>query len=185
MIAGYHHDDLLVPADHAPEVACRCSPICRVAQDRDRASGLRLGHPAGARSRTPERPLHTLGGSGHGAGGAAGNTGRCIHGDAYVPASMPGRTGVRGQRKAVIGVSTLRLRSVNPPRFGVSDRSVRTSAWANTIVTQALPAQITTGVPRRSFLVRRAGVVDQLSDLHEVDRGFDAVQAGHSLSQLL
>ena len=40
-------------------------------------------------------------------------------------------------------------------------------------------------VPRRSCLVRRVGVVDELSDLHEVDRGFDAVQAGHSLAHLL
>src|SRR4051794_5612347 len=40
-------------------------------------------------------------------------------------------------------------------------------------------------MPLRSFSVRRAGVVDYLSDLHEVDRGFDAVQTGHPLAQLL
>ena len=101
-------------------------------------------------------------------------------------AGTPGRPGIRGQRKAVIGVSTLRLRSVNAPRSGVSDRSTpHRRLGETTMVTQALPAQITTGVPRWSFLVRRAGVVDELSDLHEVDRGFDAVQAGHSLAHLL
>ena len=39
------------------------------------------------------------------------------------PARTPGHPGIRGQRKAVSGVSTVRLLSANAPRSGVSDRS--------------------------------------------------------------
>jgi len=70
----------------------------------------------------------------------------------------------------------------------VSDRWTRTAAWANDDAhPQRCRAVTTVGgrVPARSVLERRAGVVDYLSDLHEVDRGFDAVQPRHAFAHFL
>ena len=69
---------------------------------------------------------------------------------------------------------------------GFSNRSTRTGASAKRQRSpEALVAEITTArAPAASFLGRQAGVVHELSDLHEVDYGFDAVQAGHSLAHL-
>jgi hypothetical protein len=85
-------------------------------------------------------------------------------------------------------VAASRLRSGNAGRRGFAPFDARRPHGGNDNGrSKRGPARTATGSDAcvRSFLVRRAGIVDELSDLHEVDRGLDAVEAGHSLAHLL